>query len=60
MKVIFLALLIVLVIFVTGPTLMQAPLLIADLLDTILYAIVDKARQWKAAIKTLREVFFGD
>jgi len=62
MKVIFwvlLVLLAVLIIFVTGPTVLQLPLLIMDLVDFILYAIVYKAKQWKETIKMLREELFG-
>ena len=60
MDAIFWALLIARVIFATGPALMSAPLLVMDLVDGILYAIVVKVEDWKDAINLWREVLFGD
>ncbi|MBR5889139.1 MAG: hypothetical protein IKY92_03765 [Akkermansia sp.] len=53
-------LLCVLLLFLTGPVLLKAPLLVADLLDAILAGFVYKLDQWKETIELLRETFGND
>ena len=53
-------LLCVLLLFIAGPIILRAPLLVADLVEAIKDGVMYKLDQWKETIELLREAFGND